>query len=1070
MTTKSSSEKPCIGAEKSTLSPLDAAIHELKEHLLVDDEFCQEWKKNNPFYKDGDAVISSIDAMRARTTEEEVLQALILTTESLNFHIDSGTTKVADKFKEYRQTLQNCLDKLKCEEEYEMKHFVGRVKDIESVMKVFFKDPRDCSSTKYIGVCLCGMGGNGKTTLAEHIGHKLKSKKWSFKKIDFRELKTVLQFIRHILKEFVDTSLDENEVRAKSKLFSVLEKQREIDEDTLLLLDNIDDILDWDDLIKFLEQVMILLNNNTENKIKLLITSRKKLLFEKEIGVYETIMNYFKSSPTKQDRFDGLCLEMELQTLGYDDCSELVNSLLPREIQKQITSSHLQKLMSSCGCNPLLIHTICDRLRNNEGSLPDMLGNMRSCVLPLRNRLQSDSCIEQTFLQMKHEHQIFLVQLHVFKTCRFNMKAAMKITGALDTLSLQIKIMNLKAHHLIEIHTVGSTSSSEKTSFSLHPMVSHFLKEVSKKDEMASFYKEAVREFMKWMQDKIEQYENKLEIDYKKAQYIFVQNEAHFLNFCKYLKKDPSNESRTTKLNKQISEVADLILNDKKKAELIESLRKRSEKDTDKLSACFWWLENAELDLDMDNKEVINTVNDQAKILKSISSKHTAGELIPVLAILMFLKGRIYYRFDEFDDGYKAIYTAIYILTDDDIESLKWVVKPFKTLRSKVFNLLGCLLLREKRIMEAFHCFIKAFALMTKKNCKARSQNMALFISNIGACFFQSGRKMQNNESDLAHQQFLEAMKFSQKAIRLRQTMGQEKYSTYAFELQKRGKLYLEFGDFNSALADFKSALGIHMDIETMPHSNITLALHLIGKTCLLQGQYQVNNCPQDVGKEHLEFSRVLYDSIADLIYDCGLNGYNEEYEEIKSNHIWLLNDLNVPADAFNKVRGLYKECESGKRESAWKKNSRREVKFQKRYKNVLELLGEDKLLQVLDDQTKTAVKQWVTKAKQSEPLTDEEFDDVLPIVLNNISDETINDENDETFFQELISIAHKQYHKDCIQGVISSLKEMHHSSADMELVTYCLNHCKPENQTENTQKDGKEMKRKRRCSSDTSF
>lgn len=123
-------------------------------------------------------------------------------------------------------------------------------------------------------------------------------------------------------------------------------------------------------------------------------------------------------------------------------------------------------------------------------------------------------------------------------------------------------------------------------------------------------------------------------------------------------------------------------------------------------------------------------------------------------------------------------------------------------------------------------------------------------------------------------------------------------------------------------------------------------------------------------------------------------------------------------------------------------------MKFQKRYKNVLELLGEDKLLQVLDDQTKTAVKQWVTTAKQSEPLTDEEFDDVLPIVLNNISDETINDENDETFFQELISIAHKQYHKDCIQGVISSLKEMYHSSDDMELVTYCLNHCKQENQT----------------------
>ncbi|CAC5389088.1 unnamed protein product [Mytilus coruscus] len=1049
MATNSSSEKPSVGGEKSTLSPVDVAIHELKEHLLVDEEFCQEWIKNNPFYNDGDDVICSINAMRARTTEEDVLQALILTTESLNLHIDSGTTNVADKFKKYKQTLQNCLAELKCEKEYEIKHFVGRVKDIESVMKVFSSDLRDCSNNKYIGVCLCGMGGNGKTTLAEHIGLKLQKRKWSFKKIDFRELTSLLQFIRQILIEFGHTCFDENVDRIKSKLFSVLEDQGEIKQDTLLLLDNIDDIhRDWDDLLKFLEQVMILLNNNTENKIKLLITSRKKLMSEKEIGVYETITNFFKSSPTELDRFDGLCLERELETLGYDDCSKLVSSLLPREIQKQITSSHLQKLMASCGFNPLLIHTICDTLRNNEGSLPDMLGNMRSCVMPLTDRLKSDSCIEQTFLQMKHEHQIILVQLHVFKTCRFNMKAVKTITGALDTLSLQIRIMHLKAHHLIEIHTVGSTYSSEETSFSLHPMVSHFLKEASKKAEMTSIFKEAVREFMKWMQDKIEQYENTLEIDYKKAQYIFVQNEAHFLNFCKYLKKDPSNGSRTIKQNKQISEVADLILNDKKKAELIESLRKRSEKDTDKLSACFWWLENAELDLDMDNKEVINTVNDQAKILKSISSKHTVGELIPVIAILMFLKGRIYYRFDEFDDGYKAVYTAIYILTDVEIEGIKWVVKPFKTLRSKVFNLLGCLLLREKRIMEAFHCFIKAFALMTKKTYKARSQNMALFISNIGACFFQCGRKMLNDKLEFAQQQFLEAMKFSQKAIRLRQTMGHEKFSTYAFELQKRGKVYLEFKDFNSALADFKTALGIHMDIETMPHSNITLALHLIGKTCLLQGQYQVNNGLQGVGKEHLEFSRVLYDSIADLIYDCGLTGYNEEYEEIKSNHIWLLNDLNVPAESVSKFKGLYKECESGKRESAWKKNSRREVKFQKRYKNVLELLGEDKLLQVLDDQTKTAVKQWVTNAKQSEPLTDEEFDDVLPIVLNNISDETINDENDETFFQELISIAHKQYHKDCIHGVISSLKEMYHSSDDMELVTYCINHCKQEKQT----------------------
>ncbi|XP_076079087.1 uncharacterized protein LOC143049286 [Mytilus galloprovincialis] len=785
------------------------------------------------------------------------------------------------------------------------------------------------------------------------------------------------------------------------------------------------------------------------------------------MGIYTHITNFFKTSQAEQDRFDGLCLERELQILGYDDCSKLVRSLLPTKIQ--ISSTQIQRLMSSCGFNPLLIHTACDTLRNNEISLPDMLGNMRSCVVQLPGHLKSDSCIEQTFLQMKHEQQIFLVQLHVFKTCRFDMEAAMKITGALDSISLQIKIMNLKAHHLIEFHTVGPTNSSEETSFSLHPMVFHFLKEASRKTEVASIYKEAVREFMKWIQDKIEQYENTIETNYKMAQYQFILNEAHFSNFFKYLNKDPSNESRTTKQNKQISEVADLILNDQQKAELITSLRKRSEKDNEKLSACFWCLENAELDLDVGSRDVIVEVNNQVKILKSISSKHTARELIPVLAILMYLKSRIYYRYDELEDGYKVLYTAIYILTEAEVEveGIKWVVKPFKALRSKVFNLLGCVLLRKKRIIEAFHCFIQAFDLMTKENYKARSQNMALFISNIGVCFYQCGRKMLNEKLEFAQQQFSQAMKCSKKAIRLRQTMGQEKYSTYAFELQKRGKIYLELKDFNSALADFKSALGIHIDIETMPHTNITLALHLIGKTCLLKGQYPVNNSLQDVRKEHLEISRVLYDRIADLIYEYGLTGSFEEYEEIKSNHIWLLNVLNVPAESVNKFKGLYKMCESGERKVTWKNNSRREVKFQKRYKNVLELLGEDKLLQVLDDQTKTAVKQWVTNAKQSEPLTDEEFDDVLPIVLNNISDETINDENDETFFQELISTAHNQYHKDCVHDIISSLKEKYHSSDDMEFVTYCLNHCKEEKQTvtEHTTNDGKETTRKRRCS-----
>ncbi|OPL33626.1 hypothetical protein AM593_04587, partial [Mytilus galloprovincialis] len=76
----------------------------------------------------------------------------------------------------------------------------------------------------------------------------------------------LMQFIRQILLEFGHTSLDENVDRMKSKLFSVLEDQSEFKQETLLLLDNIDDIhRDWDDLLKFLEQLMITLDNTTDN-------------------------------------------------------------------------------------------------------------------------------------------------------------------------------------------------------------------------------------------------------------------------------------------------------------------------------------------------------------------------------------------------------------------------------------------------------------------------------------------------------------------------------------------------------------------------------------------------------------------------------------------------------------------------------------------------------------------------------------------------------------------------------------------------------------------------------------
>lgn len=44
-----------------------------------------------------------------------------------------------------------------------------------------------------------------------------------------------------------------------------------------------------------------------------------------------------------------------------------------------------------------------------------------------------------------------------------------------------------------------------------------------------------------------------------------------------------------------------------------------------------------------------------------------------------------------------------------------------------------------------------------------------------------------------------------------------------------------------------------------------------------------------DAGDVGLRYSKMLYDSLAQVIYDNGLQGYDKELLDIKDNHTWLL-------------------------------------------------------------------------------------------------------------------------------------------------------------------------------------
>lgn len=489
-------------------------------------------------------------------------------------------------------------------------------------------------------------------------------------------------------------------------------------------------------------------------------------------------------------------------------------------------------------------------------------------------QLKPDACLEQSFQQLPTDSQELLIQLAVFKTSPFESKHIRTITKSCSYgETLPVEFCRLKVYHLIE------SRDFDGKEFSIHPLVYNFLKYKiqNEKRDLKKLYTEAVMKFIHITIAKMEEFDSLHQRSINRVQSSFVRNEAHFHILLEHLKENPSNDSRSIKQNKIISETADLIISDKNKIELMKILRDKADEEKECLVAFFWKIEIIEAHLDNDDKSGLEKLINLGQSLKRVAHKHSPSSLMPVFAMLMYLKGKWYYRYDRFQEGFESLYTALCVL-QSDLQSRHLVLdasfkghKEFRNIRSNVFNLIGCLYQRETGTEDdiAIHCFVEAFHSMirctNRKRSVVRSSNMALYISNIGACIYSKGIELlktdtNDNGRTNAISLFTEALKWSRAAIKLRQQMGQEKFSTYAFELQKEGKCFLElqkskiemnkpsmdqhFSEpklYYLALDDFKAALEIHLRIEKFPHSNITLVLHLIAKTGVLIGREQIS-------------------------------------------------------------------------------------------------------------------------------------------------------------------------------------------------------------------------------------
>lgn len=183
--------------------------------------------------------------------------------------------------------------------------------------------------------------GVGKTYLAEEFQRReTDTRVFEPMFISCRGLKTALG-VRNLIMQNFGISIE------RDKLFKILEKSLESHGNTMLILDNLEEVMEQDGA-KFDELIMHLCEagNRVRNRSHcLLMTSRRRI------------------SPEVEVRLQDILLSISLENMNECDSLDLLDQYLgPRKLSEE----DKKKLMTLCGQHTLSMALVASRLKRSE--------------------------------------------------------------------------------------------------------------------------------------------------------------------------------------------------------------------------------------------------------------------------------------------------------------------------------------------------------------------------------------------------------------------------------------------------------------------------------------------------------------------------------------------------------------------------------------------------------------------------------------------------------------------------------------------------------------------------------
>ncbi|XP_038050899.1 uncharacterized protein LOC119724049 [Patiria miniata] len=835
-----------------------------------------------------------------------------------------------DFVKEYEEMRGKYLQKVEILLRKQDPLFVGRTTFVSRILKVF----ADRGHNKCRCVLVYGLAGSGKTKLAS-LSCKIYKEQarcgTRVHPVNLHKATKMEEVGLWILKTATGKQIDPKEF----KMTMVNKWIMDCIHDTVLLLDNADDILDPSSRSKnrFVKTFTDLLSISNKH-VKFLLTSRYPVDF---MGLRK-LPNF---------------MEVKLESLQVRESLELLKKIINHAKGFSGTVSvgaealkdekSLAEIANRCDNNPKALHAVASHLR--RGFSPRSLVELMKCPEGAQRVLDSGSLGVSQAVQDKRKDfedqplvlnslgaiynqlplplQESLLKLSVFQSS-FSLSQGAKILGKEPPDAISKNLEKLKRLSFLE------RDEYDEPYYFMHPLVrSVCLSRIGYSGIYKEAYEDALRRFLAYIADLLKDLTRLGHRDFASTQARFESNKTNILHYLELgmghkfgcqvnaEQENTASDVPLPDMRDGLFNIFETFLDPTKRLEYYEnmSIRMLSSGEREAWAYLQGWMAD-ELYVRAKYDEAWKAVEEPLKVLKARASDPTIGrtnDLETAEAQLLYVKGRIMVARRKYKDGIAVLEQALTI-QERLLGNHSLTARCLNGLGHAYFNKADddCLCIGAT---EAHEYHLKAWEMLVKiTNGKPEKHfDAPMYLLNIGSTFHQMGKKFKCSNKKKAHEYFNLAIKKYHEANDLARALKLSNSPNTAFILKNMAMSYCEMEEYEKALPLATDAGNIREEIIGV-HPTTARNLFFIGSLYdSLGDENKKSKKPEDKtqSQENYKLALEYYNRAFEMEVQLGPSNHSIEYDDLKEDLQNVLRKLHMDK-ALDKCWRIFKAADAG--------------------------------------------------------------------------------------------------------------------------------------------------------------